>query len=37
MSERSNDATTFRNLIILVVGLLITTVAVAAIAVMFAD
>ena len=36
MSGIPNDATTSRNLVILVVGLLITTVAVAAIAVMVA-
>ena len=36
MSEIPNDATTSRNLIMLVVGLLITTVAVAAIAAMVA-
>ena len=36
MAATSNDATTYRNLIILVVGLLITTVAVAALSVMVA-
>ena len=36
MSEIPNDATTSRNLIMLVVGLLVTTVAVAAIAAMVA-
>jgi hypothetical protein len=34
MSGTPNDATTSRNLIVLVVGLLVTTVAVAAIALM---